>query len=143
MFLCDGAVTNNGSRSSHGACAYFAGRNYFNSWQDSAVWSTNQTAELGAVYGAIGCAVNEGVYNIKVLTDSMYCVNAISVWPKQCWWDKAIDGVWYKGNGDQVKNQWLIRRILGKMKKHGIVAEFEHIDREVNEIADRLAKEAL
>ena len=143
VFLCDGAVTNNGSRSSYGACAYFAGRNYFNSWQDPAEWPTNQTAELGAIYGAIGSAVNEGLHKIKVLTDSEYCVKAISVWPKQCWWNNAINGVWYKGNGDEVSNQKLIRRILGKMKEYRIVAEFQHIYREENRIADRMAKDLL
>ena len=141
VFLCDGAVSNNGSQTSYGASAYYAGRNYFNSWRDPAVWSTNQTAELGAIYGAIGCAVNHGLYKIKILTDSMYAVKAISVWPKQCWWNNAVNGVWYKANGAEVANQILIRRILGKMKEHNVIAEIQHIYREENKIADRMAKE--
>ena len=142
-YLTDGACQNNGLRTSYGACAFFGGTNCFNSWVDPADRSTNQTAELGAIFGAVCRAVREEECSIKILTDSKYCINAISVWPKQCWWDNARDGVWYKGNGDQVKNQWLIRRILGKMKEHSIVAEFEHIPREENEIADKMAKEAL
>ena len=142
-YMTDGACMYNGLPNSYGGCAFFSGPECFNSWEDPEDRPTNQTSELGAIFGAVRRAHKEGENDIKILTDSMYCKNAISYWPNANWRPNARDdGTWLNSKGNEVANQWLIRKILNSMKHSGIVAEFIHVDRSDNEIADRMAKEA-
>ena len=140
-YFVDGACRNNGLSNSKGACAYFSGPSRYNSWEDPAGRSTSQTAELGAIYGALCKARNHNENNIKILTDSKYAVNAIKVWPHVYWQTNTTDGIWRRGNGKDVANQQLLKRIQSKMR--GMSVDIQYISRDKNQIADRLAKEKL
>ena len=127
-YFVDGACKNNGLENAKAACAYFSGRSCYNSWEDPATTPTNNTAELGAILGALGKARKQKENHIKILTDSQYAVN-------------AINGNWRKRNGEEVANLQLLKRIQRKMR--GMRVDILHISREKNQIADRLAKEKL
>ena len=138
-YFVDGACKNNGLTNAIGACAYFSGPSCYNSWKDPSGTPTSQTAELGAIYGAICKARKMREMNIFILTDSQYAVNAINVWPRKHWNTNTTDGTWLKRNGDEVANQQLLKKIQRKMR--GMSVDIQHISRNENCIADRLAKE--
>ena len=138
-YFVDGACKNNGLTNAIGACAYFSGPLCYNSWKDPSFTPTSQTAELGAIYGAICKARKMNEKKIKILTDSQYAVNAINVWPHKHWNTNTTDGTWRKRNGEEVANQQLLKKIQRKMR--GMSVEIQHISRTRNYIADRLAKE--
>ena len=127
-YFVDGACRNNGLENAKGACAYFSGPSCYNSWEDPAGTSTSNTAELNAIFGALGKARKQKENDIKILTDSQYAVN-------------AINGNRNKRIGEDVANQQLLKRIQNKMR--GMRVDILHISREKNQIADRLAKEKL
>ena len=60
VYYTDGGCRYNGQSYSRGACAYWQSESNCNSWPDPTSPSTNQSAELGAIYGAIRCAIHAG-----------------------------------------------------------------------------------
>ena len=141
--MTDGACRNNGRRNAKAGCAYFSGPDCFQSWNDVADPPTNQTAELRAILGAARKAIKRRDRNIRIWTDSEYAVNCLTVWIKP--WRRGArrrkSKVWLNSRGQPVANQALIERILNTMRFARLWADFKHIPREENEIADRLAKD--
>ena len=84
-FYTDGACLRNGQDDSSGACAYYLDEGCKKSWIDPARRATNQSAELGAVYGAIRRAWKRGDKSIIIATDSEYVINCITVWRYRSW----------------------------------------------------------
>ena len=145
VYLTDGACRNNGRRNAKAGCAFFSGLKNWNSWNDPADPPTNQTAELRAILGAARNAIKRRERNIKILTDSKYAVDCLTLWVKD-WRRKAKKNktkTWMNALGQPVANQGLIERILKTMKFGRLWADFGHIPREENGIADRLAKDQI
>lgn len=116
-YYTDGACRGNGSPNASGGCAYYVNEDCLKSWPDPTSPSTNQSAELGAIYGAIRKAWKYGDQSILICTDSKYCINCLTVWPDTCWKARADkDGVWLNARGTPVANQKLIKKILKNMK---------------------------
>ena len=84
-YFTDGACLRNGQDDSSGACAYYLHDGCKKSWTDPAIRPTNQSAELGAVYGAIRRAWKRGDRSIIVATDSMYVIECITDFPYTKW----------------------------------------------------------
>jgi ribonuclease HI len=96
--------------------------------------STNNIAEITAIYQAILNTKED----IKIYTDSKYCIGCFTVWYKN-WMNNG----WKTKSGYQVKNMNLIKSTLSLMKDRNIT--FEHVKghsgNKYNELVDRLANE--
>ena len=99
----DGACTDNGQDNAQAAIGVF--------WNDNDEKNisevvpvdqpqTNGYAELSAVIKAIETAVNEGLSEVTVKTDSRYVVNGGTKWIET--WSTNN---WIKSNGNRVKHQ--------------------------------------
>ena len=111
VYYTDGAVISNGSNNSRGACAYYLHDSCKKSWLDPTSPSTNQSAELGAIFGAVRCAYHKSEWRIKIGTDSRYAINCFTRWRKK--WRK---NGWVTCQNETVKNKHLILKILKTMK---------------------------
>ena len=62
-----------------GGCSYHNGSaEHF--WPDPAYTATNQSAELGAILGAINKGIKEGEVDLIIRTDSDYAIKCLTVW---------------------------------------------------------------
>ncbi|KAK0387978.1 hypothetical protein NLU13_4222 [Sarocladium strictum] len=100
---------------------------------------TNQRAELQAIFRALEVAPVE--QPVQIFTDSQYSINCVTQWAAS-WSRKG----WKTAGGEEVKNQDIIRRVLGRMeerKKNGAVTLFQwvkgHAMDRGNTAADALA----
>jgi ribonuclease HI len=104
---------------------------------------TNQYAELYAIYKAIETIneYNNDKNNIYIIhTDSMYCINSLTIWYKN--WRR--NG--YKNkNGDDIKYKELIEEILHFDVFDQICFEYVkgHSNNEKNDIVDNMSKKAI
>ena len=93
-------------------CAFYLHESCFESWTDPTSPSTNQSAELGAVLGAIQRACLCGDWSIVICTESQYAINSLTIWP-DFWRANAEDGwTWRNQHGNPVADQQLIEEIL-------------------------------
>lgn len=102
---------------------------------------TNQRAELQAIYRALDAAPVK--QTVQIVTDSRYSINAVTQWAAG-WKRKG----WKTSEGEDVKNQDIIRAILERMEKRskeGAQTFFKwvkgHDADEGNEQADALANQ--
>ena len=132
-YFTDGGCRRNGQPDSSGACAYYLDEACKKSWTDPTSPSTNQSAELGAIFGAIRRAWHRGDGSIVICTDSMYAINCLTLWPENNWRPGADDdGTWRNQRGYPVANQELIKKILDNMDNVQVASEY------FNEIFDRI-----
>lgn len=123
-FFTDGACRRNGQSDSSGACAYYLNEGCKKSWTDPTTPSTNQSCELGAIYGAIRRAWHCDFQSIVVCTDSEYSINCLTLWPDNNWRPNADDdGTWRNNRGWPVANQDLIKKILANMENVEVIFE--------------------
>lgn len=105
---------------------------------------TNNRAELMAALKAMRYACDMHAYEMMLKSDSMYVVNALSLWIP-----KWVRQNWVKGsNGKTVENRDILEKIWEQMKvirvlprhveAHG--SDLSDPDTYWNEYADRLAK---
>jgi ribonuclease HI len=103
---------------------------------------TNQYAELYAIYKAIQI-INEyddNSDNVYVIhTDSMYCINSLTIWYKN--WQK---NGYINKNGKDVKYKELIEEIVNSTIFSKICFEYvkAHSNNEKNDIVDSMSKKA-
>ncbi|KAL7677156.1 hypothetical protein ACOME3_003401 [Neoechinorhynchus agilis] len=124
-------------------------------WSEGSPWNvtervlssygvTNNKAEILAAIRAVGQAIEQNFTILNVHTDSLFLVQCMTEWIP-----KWIKNGWIKSDGDSVKNKEELNKLYNlsqQLKIHWI-----HVRREVkahfgihgNEIADRLAKEAV
>jgi ribonuclease HI len=112
---------------------------------------TVQSNNVGELQGILMALIHQTDKNVEMIihTDSMYCLNAVSIWHQS--WAKNN---WITAGGTPVKNKELIKRILeekGKfkgvyfkhIKGHAIeptdTSSEEHRDWYGNQMADYLA----
>jgi ribonuclease HI len=103
---------------------------------------TSNRAELRAVIGAIQFRywIGEGFHRLVIATDSTYVVDGATNWVKT--WQKSG---WKTTRGKKVVNQDLWKELIKELDKWrtlGLEITFWHIPRELNSVADRLAKTA-
>jgi len=100
---------------------------------------TNQRAELKAIQRALEIAPLD--QPVRIFTDSQYSIKCVTEWALG-WKRKG----WVTANGEEVKNQDIIREVLARMderSKAGATTLFQwvkgHAANRGNEAADRLA----
>lgn len=100
---------------------------------------TNQRAELQAIYRALEVAPVD--QPVQIFTDSQYSINCVTKWAAS--W--SLKG-WRTAAGEEVKNQDIIRRVLGRMeerKRNGAATLYQwvkgHAMNRGNTAADALA----
>ena len=142
VYLVDGGCFSNGRSNSVGVCAYFAGDECSSSWRDRSHRPTNNTAELGAIEGAIRRAEDEYDDEVVIMSDSKYAINALTVYPDR-WQRNSRNGAWRNATGKVVANQELIKRIIDLKNRLNVDVHFQWIPRGKNKIADRLARAAI
>lgn len=111
FYYTDGACVSNGSNNSRGACAYYLHDDCKKSWLDPTSPSTNQSAELGGILGAVRRAYHKSEWRIKIGTDSQYAINCFTRWRK-----KWRTNGWVTCQNETVKHKHLILKILKTMK---------------------------
>lgn len=94
---------------------------------------TNNTMELCAIRESLRFC--EGIENSVVVTDSQYCVNALTKW-----WPSWERNGWKTKAGTEVKNGDLIREIIPMLGTTKLVWVKGHAGNSMNEAADRLAR---
>ncbi|KAF2468331.1 ribonuclease H-like protein [Lindgomyces ingoldianus] len=102
---------------------------------------TSNRAELRAVCAALGFRhwPGEGFKTLVFATDSEYVVEGATKWV-QGW----LKNGWKTAKGGSVKNKDLWEMLLGQVERfadYGMKIEFWRIGRELNTVADKLAKE--
>ncbi|CAN6638921.1 hypothetical protein TRVA0_017S01200 [Trichomonascus vanleenenianus] len=150
----DGACRHNGTSKAYGGIGIYHGRNdprnISRPLPDSP--TTNQVAELTALYVACSQALNEFKRNkysrpITLVTDSMYAINCVSNWNKK--WEK---NGWRTVKGGPVANAELIKKVLRLIRDlnntydrrgYGAHVLFDHVPGHSTNVgnneADRLA----
>jgi ribonuclease HI len=103
---------------------------------------TSNRAELRAVVAALGYRLwhNEGCQRLVIATDSSYVVDGSTEWIKK--WKR---NGWQTSTHKPVKNQDLWKELikeLERLSEAGVAVLFWLIPRQLNTVADRLAKEA-
>ena len=136
---CDGACEPNPGNAGSGIVVYRAGKLvqlWFGLYNPM---GTNNTAELNALYHALGMAEAEikTGNTVEVCSDSAYAINCICSWAPN--WEKKG----WKKPGGEIKNLEIIqdcyaiyRRIKQELKLTHVAA---HVGTEGNELADRMA----
>ena len=132
VFFVDGAFRRheNGRRDS--GCAYFCGPNMYDAWADNADRPTNNTAELGAILGALKSANG---FPIEIRTDSKYAFEALT---KHHY--KWRQNGWINCESKPVANQQLIEKCLRWIEHKDV--QLKWIPRNQNTIAHRMARRA-
>jgi ribonuclease HI len=102
---------------------------------------TSNRAELRAVLAALGLRhwPGEGFKTLVFATDSVYVVEGATKWVKG--W---LKNGWKTAKGEPVKNKDLWEMLLGEAERfgeYGMKIEFWRIGRELNTMADKLAKD--
>ncbi|RSM20655.1 hypothetical protein CDV31_000341 [Fusarium ambrosium] len=103
---------------------------------------TNNRAELRAVLAALRFCYwpHDGFTTLVVATDSQYVAKGATEWGYG--W---VQNGWRSSNGEGVKNRDLWEALYGEFERldeAGVKVEFWRIPREMNEVADRAAKQA-
>ena len=105
---------------------------------ESGKTSTNQTAEMEAIFRALQVCKENSVEKLIIRTDSMYCINCLT-----SWWRKWVDNDWINSSGKPVIHKDQIIKCLKIMET--VKTEFEkvkgHSGNAGNDEADRLAVE--
>lgn len=97
--------------------------------------TTNQKMELKAIIEALKyCKENFKDDNIKIFSDSAYCVNGMN----QKWYDKWILNKWTNSKGESVKNKELWQELIELDKELNVeyVKVRGHAGDKLNEMAD-------
>jgi len=109
-----------------------------NTRAESGKTSTNQTAEMEAIHQALRKAQENSVEKLIIRTDSMYCLNCLTIW-----WGKWVRNDWKNSAGKHVIHKEQIVKCLKIMET--VKTEFEkvkgHSGDAGNDMADRLATE--
>ncbi|XP_066250148.1 ribonuclease H [Euwallacea similis] len=136
----DGACENNGKPNARaGIGVWFNDGHPLNISAPVVGRATNNTAEIQAPTKALHVLKEEGFKRVKILTDSQFTINCITMWIKK--WRK---NQWKLTGGGPVKNKEDL------VKLDAICAQFEHIKWEYcaghrgikgNEEADKLARQ--
>ncbi|KAJ8131936.1 hypothetical protein O1611_g1685 [Lasiodiplodia mahajangana] len=105
--------------------------------------ATSNRAELRAAIAALRCNDwrADGFTSVVIATDSSYLVNSATEWVRN--W---VRNGWKTRAGGSVKNQDLWELFLGEVEKcrdGGLEVELWKIPREMNRVADALAKETI
>ena len=136
---CDGACEPNPGNAGSGVVVYRAGvltQLWFGLYQPM---GTNNSAELNALYHALGMAEAEikTGHSVEVCSDSRYAIDCVRTWAPS--WEKKG----WKKPGGEIKNLEIIqscyaiyRRIEKKLSLTHVAA---HIGTQGNELADRMA----
>lgn len=107
-----------------------------NTQAESGKTSTNQTAEMEAIHQALRKAEENSVERLIIRTDSMYCLNCLTIW-----WGKWVRNDWKNSAGKHVIHKEQIVQCLKIMET--VKTEFEkvkgHSGDAGNDMADRLA----
>ncbi|RSL52508.1 hypothetical protein CEP54_010858 [Fusarium duplospermum] len=103
---------------------------------------TNNRAELRAVLAALRFRswADEGFTTLVVATDFEYVAKGATEWAYQ--W---VRNLWMSSHNEEVKNRDLWELLLEefeRLSEGGVKVEFWRIPREMNEVADRAAKQA-
>ncbi|KAK3103528.1 hypothetical protein FSP39_019889 [Pinctada imbricata] len=95
---------------------------------------TNNTAEISAAIRALEQVKEQNLQNVLVKSDSKYVVDGITKWMVK--WKTTN---WLTNQGTDVENKelWIRLDVLNDQTK----PRWQHIPRELNSMADRLAKE--
>lgn len=145
----DGACTSNGRANARASYAYAFPENPTESYAEplpAEEQQTNNTAELVAIYHALGKAKRLGARSVHLYTDSEYARNCICVWSPG-WIRKN----WKTTDGKPVKHRERLEAILELLKGFDswtithIPAHTGKTDEHSkwNDVADRLAVKAL
>jgi ribonuclease HI len=146
VVFVDGACRNNGTSYAQGGVGIHFGRNSRYNWAGTLaqgyVVHTSQRAELAAALRAIDqCeAVNDRYPNITqfvIASDSQYLVRGITDWIY-----KWIDNGWTNSAGYNLANADLWSQLHSRVSQSWVDIMFWKVDRDENEEADEMAKEA-
>lgn len=101
--------------------------------------TTNNRMELLAIIEGLK-KLNQSC-NVRVFSDSAYCINAIN----NKWLDSWKANNWKTSSKEEVKNQDLWEELLFEMKKHKVtfIKIKGHSDNEYNNLCDKLAREEI
>jgi len=143
----DGAVHHNGSPNAVGGWAFLLDTREkklkYHGYRTTGM-ITNNSMEFEAVINGLKKAMALGLSKdreIVVRTDSKYLINCVTNWHKT--WKRNN---WKTKNGEQVKNQYHIKKLLATVKKCKNV-KFKwvrgHSGNEMNEMVDDLATKAI
>lgn len=134
----DGSCLGNGKAGASAGYGVFFGYNHsLNASEPVAGRSTNNTAEIAAATCAIKKAREAGIEKLRIFSDSMFMINAMTSWIEK--WKK---NGWRTATGRKVIN----RKDFEELDKEigQTVIEWNHVSAhtgiEGNEQADRLAK---
>ena len=128
-----------GVNQSFGGVAYFAG-DLYHSWTDQASDTTNQRTVLLAIENALERAIDIGLDNVVIMTDSENSVKSLTVLHEQ-WRSTYGDGIWRNAKRKPVKNQDVMKRCL-KLMEADILVQVSWIRRRDNDIVNKMAKTA-
>lgn len=111
-------------------------------WYGGRPQTTNNEMELTAIYYALGAAATMPDFDIRIVSDSAYCINIFTSWAKN--WEK---NGWTRGKKHEpIENLALIQKIwglMGSLEKEGRRLSFEkvkgHSGVRENEIVDKYA----
>jgi ribonuclease HI len=143
VVFVDGACRNNGtSYAQAGLGVYFGSNSRFNCSGSLQPGSTSQQAELWAAIAAISqChAVNDrypSITHFVIASDSQYLVRGITDWIY-----KWINNGWTNAAGDNLANSDLWSKLHSKVSESWLDIMFWKVDRDENEEADQMAKNA-
>ena len=100
--------------------------------------TTNNRMELTAVIKALEYAIQEGLNEIEIITDSQYVKNGITVWISS--WKKKM---WKTAGGDPVKNREYWEKLDYLNTKLNVTWSWVkgHAGVEGNELCDSLVRE--
>ena len=141
VFLVAGASRPvSGANKSVGGVAYFAGGDLYHSWTDQASDTTNQRTVLLAIENALERAIDIGLDNVVIMTDSENSVKSLTVLHEQ-WRSTYGDGIWRNAKRKPVKNQDVMKRCL-KLMEADILVQVSWIRRRDNDIVNKMAKAA-
>lgn len=141
----DGACHSNGKASAKAGCGVYFGDTKQEFSLDLAqakkicninekINNTNNTGEMLAILCALNL-IKEKTQDVIIYTDSMYCINCISVWNKN--W---IKNNWKTSTGKNVKNRSLIEAIENKKTEFNSVI-FIHVNSHRHEPDDKNSDE--
>lgn len=133
----DGAAKNNqGKNTIGGFGVYFPHNEELNISKTIKGNTTNNIAELSAVYYGITKLIKSIIINkqIIIVTDSMYLINSITKWAKG--WEKNN---WKKSDGKPVQNLSLIKKIYYLVNNLNI--KFQHQRSHTKEPKDKTSDE--
>lgn len=140
VFYTDGSCSENGSATCKGAWAVVATVHPELSSSGVLENSSNQKAELEAAIRACSIAKRSGLTHIMIVSDSKYVVGAISKWI-ETW---TANG-WLSSKKKPVENLEALQRLAAELE--GLQATAVHVKghsgNKFNELADKMAKDAL